>query len=223
MNTVVQLYGGGLDSLCISHLFKPQVKVYFHLGTEEAEQESRAAAAAGAIIDKRLQLADQVLPNKILPARNLLLVTLASYYGNEILLGSTAGDTTKDKDAEFLVRTQGVLNHILRDAGPKALPFHAPGLTVWAPAGHMTKTQLVRRYLEEGGGVQALLKSRSCYHGQEQECGVCRSCVRKYVAFKLNGLNPQFHQVPDLHQALVYAERAGRGPETEDIRKAMAI
>lgn len=217
----VQLYGGGIDSLCIAHIWEPDVKVYFDIGTEEAPLEREAARAAGAVIDTRLYLGDQVLPNKILPARNLVLVALASYYGNRILLGSTAGDTTRDKDQGFLDGAQAVLDHILAHDHDKALPFHADGLYVEAPALHMTKTELVKRYLDTGGDPAALLASRSCYSGHAVECGVCRSCTRKHVALKLNGLNPVFETEPDLAAALAYAKARGRGQETLDIERLM--
>lgn len=219
----VQLYGGGIDSVCIAHLFPPDVKVYFNLGTVEAAREMKAARAAGAVIDHRLNLADQVLPNKILPARNLLLVAMASYYGNEIVLGSTAGDTTRDKDSTFLQMSTALLQYVLGEDPVKALPFHGYGMQVVAPALRMTKSQLVEEYLKQHGNPQALLNSSSCYEGGDVECGVCRSCVRKYVALKLNGLTPVFQQEPDLDAALAYAKARGRGQETEDIQRSIFL
>lgn len=219
----VQLYGGGIDSVCIAHIHKPDVKVWFHLGTEEADEEMAAARSAGCIIDHSLKIGQWVLPNKILPARNLLLVTLASYYGNEILIGSTAGDTTRDKDLAFCELSSQVLDHILAHDKDKAQPFHAAGVMIYAPALHTTKTQLVRTYLQTGGSVDALIDSRSCYAGGEKECGECRSCTRKYVALKLNGIDvaPLFAVKPDLEQALHYAIERNRGEEIEDIKRAM--
>lgn len=217
----VQLYGGGIDSVCIAHLYKPDVKLFFNLGTPENKFERQRAEAAGAIIDERLFLGDQVLANKILPARNLLLVALASYYGNTIILGSTAGDTTRDKDANFLFQTTRLLDHILGHDPDKALPFHAAGLSVVAPALHLTKTQLVARYLQSGGDPDVLVNSRSCYSEGEHECGECRSCVRKYVALKLNGLSPTFEHSPNLEAALAYAKARGRQGEILDIEKAL--
>ena len=217
----VQLYGGGIDSVCIAHIHKPDVKVFFDLGTPENRFERQRAIDAGAIVDDRLFLGDQVLENKILPARNLVLVALASYYGNTILLGSTAGDTTRDKDATFLFQTTQLLDHILGHDPDKALPFHARGLSVVAPALHLTKTQLVARYLATGGDPSVLINSRSCYSSDEHECGVCRSCVRKFVALKLNGLSPTFQHSPDLEAALAYAKARGRQGEIVDIEKAL--
>lgn len=218
-NVTVQLYGGGIDSVCIAHLHQPDIRVYFDLGTEEAAQEKQRALAAGAIVDSRLFLGDQVLPNKILPARNLLLVAMASYYGNTILLGSTAGDTTRDKDFTFITSASRLLSHILQHDPTKALPFHAQGVTVFAPGLHLTKTQLVRQYLEANGDPDALVNSRSCYTGHEVECGQCRSCVRKYVALRLNGLHPHMRVKPDLRQALAYAQERQRGEECNDIQR----
>lgn len=219
----VQLYGGGIDSVCIAHLYKPDVKVWFHLGTEEADEEMAAARSAGCIIDHSLKIGQWVLPNKILPARNLLLVTLASYYGNEILIGSTAGDTTRDKDANFCSQASTTLDYILGHDADKAQPFHMNGVGVYAPAGKMTKTELVAHYLREGGNIDRLLASRSCYSAGEQECGECRSCIRKYVALRLNGISSVrlFRVAPDLVEAHAYALARGRGQETNEIRKLL--
>lgn len=219
--TRVQLYGGGIDSHCIAHIVQPDVKVYFHLGTEEADREADVALRAGAIVDHRLYLADQVLPNKILPARNLLLVAMAAYYGNTIYIGSTAGDTTRDKDATFCKLTEDVLDHILAHDPGKALACHAAGLSVVAPALHLTKTELVRLYLSKGGDPAALLASRSCYHDGKLECGVCRSCTRKFVALRLNGLHPVFAEEPDVAAALEYARARNRGAETLELERLM--
>lgn len=215
----VQLYGGGMDSHCIDYLFKPDVKLYCHLGTAEAAYEAKVASRAGAIVDYRLSLSDQVLPNSILPARNLLLVAIAAYYGNRIWLGATAGDTTRDKDSTFLSSCSELLDHILGHDPDKALPFHKNGLVVEAPAAHLTKTQLVALYLREGGSGATLLHSRSCYRGGRLECGECRSCVRKFVALRLNGLAPVFAKQPDMRAALAYAKQRNRGLETDEIER----
>lgn len=219
----VQLYGGGIDSVCIDHLEKPDVKVFFNLGTVENRFEAPRAKAAGAILDNRLFLGDQVLPNKILPARNLLLVALASYYGNHIILGSTAGDTTKDKDQPFLDMAGNLLDHILGGDQDKSLPFHGAGIRVYAPAINMTKSVLVATYLANGGDPDTLLRSRSCYGDTAHECGTCRSCVRKYVALRLNGLTPVMLQKPDLATAYHYARIRQRGQETEDILQVLTL
>lgn len=218
----VQLYGGGIDSLCIAYLHRPDVKVYFHLGTEEADREAYAASGVGCIVDHRFSLGDQVLPNKILPARNLILVAGATYYGNNILLGSTAGDTTKDKDEEFLSLTSKLLGHILVGDVEKTLPWFEDGCLVTAPARHLTKAQLVKEYLRHGGDPIALVEdARSCYHGGETECGICRSCVRKYVALKLNGIEGRFECEPDLLAAVQYAEQRNRGREALEIKECL--
>jgi len=217
----VQLYGGGIDSLCISYLVKPDVKVYFNLGTEEAPHEEKVARRRGAIIDYRFTLKDQVLPNKILPLRNLLLVAGAAYYGNYIIVGSTAGDTTKDKDERFMVLCTELLQHVLVGDPDKSLPWFNDGVAVVAPRRNSTKAELVREYLTAGGSAQDLIiNSRSCYHSGALECGVCRSCVRKYVALKLNGITTEaFQSKPDLQEAYDYALSHNRGREAAEIKE----
>lgn len=219
----VQLYGGGIDSLCIAHLVKPDVKVYFNLGTEEARHEERVARRNGAVIDFRFNLKENVLPNKILPLRNLFLVAGAAYYGNCIIVGSTAGDTTKDKDQKFMELCTELIRHVLVGDPDKSLPWFNNDAYVIAPRRNSTKAELVREYLAAGGSSQDLIyNSRSCYHGGENECGVCRSCVRKYVALKLNGItNLAFESEPDLQTALSYAISHNRGREADEIKECM--
>jgi 7-cyano-7-deazaguanine synthase in queuosine biosynthesis len=57
------------------------------------------------------------------------------------------------------------------------------------PFKNLTKTQIVQRYLDFNGSVEDLKKySRSCYKGGTKECGICRSCIRKAIALKLNNI-----------------------------------
>ena len=40
----------------------------------------------------------------------------------------------------------------------------------------------------KGGTEESLLKSYSCYEGEEKHCGHCKACFRKWVALENNGI-----------------------------------
>ena len=40
----------------------------------------------------------------------------------------------------------------------------------------------LRKYLDDGGSTRALLKSYSCYSGNDKPCGVCKPCFRKWIS-----------------------------------------
>ena len=88
-----------------------------------------------------------------------------------------------------------------------------------------TKTQLIGRYLKEGGSVSALLKTRSCYSSEEGECGKCRSCVRKYTALKLNGQESLWINDPlnYIEESFNYAVKNNRKAEINDLKRLMTL
>ncbi len=56
-----------------------------------------------------------------------------------------------------------------------------------------TKAQIVAEYIKEKHSIENLINTRSCYSSDDKECGVCRSCVRKFVAFAVNGIDTSRH------------------------------
>ena len=63
-------------------------------------------------IDDRLDLSDVEFESAIVPLRNLFFVMIASYYGDRIVLGATAGDRSTDKDLNFAKKTSDLLSYI---------------------------------------------------------------------------------------------------------------
>ena len=53
---------------------------------------------------------------------------------------------------------------------------------------NVTKTELVKMFLEKGGEAKDLLYSYTCYEGNEKQCGQCDACIRKFVALVNNGI-----------------------------------
>ncbi len=193
----VVLFSGGLDSYCLAHIVKPDVLLMFDLGTDDNVKElDNLSNMPFKLMDKvtiePLNLEAFELPNKIIPHRNTILALLASKYGNRIYMGATKGDTTKDKDYVWVSQVEGILNYFTLDTHKtwqKVYPYH-----INLPFKGLSKAQILKLFIEENGNVSELLKhSRSCYSRNFKECGVCRSCLRKAVAFELNDINYDKH------------------------------
>lgn len=187
----VLLFSGGMDSLCFDHLCQPDVLLYAPSGAGYAARERRCILElqaggwlhgelvdAGGVLDlARFERDDFIVAN-----RNAYLVLLASHYGELIWLGSVDGDRSCDKDEGFYAHMKALLDHMWQaQHWTEARTFR-----VGSPYKTITKTELVRRYLAADGDPAALLTSYSCYHGDEQHCGVCKACARKRVALELN-------------------------------------
>ena len=182
-NKTVLLYSGGMDSLMIDYLLEPNVllNISMHSAYDKRERES--------FPDKEILYLDDVInlgryerDDAIVPNRNAHLVLFASHYGETIWLGSVSGDRSFDKDEIFYHHMETLLNHMWQaQHWTEERRF-----TVSSPFKDRTKTDLVEEYLEKGGQPQYLLDSYSCYEGEEQHCGQCKACFRKWVALENN-------------------------------------
>lgn len=184
----VLLYSAGMDSLIASHVFPNALKLYVQSGSRyEAKEIAHIHAThkpGEVVFDKRLDLSDIERDDAIVPARNLLFATVASLYGNHIVLGAVQGDNSTDKDYEFATRLTGLLGHIYS-------PPHFPvGLMmkIDLPMKFMSKVGWVKWYAKQGHNLERLLLSVSCYHPTDLYCGRCKPCIRKWIAQEANGL-----------------------------------
>ena len=134
--------------------------------------------------DKRLYLGDMERDDAIVPARNLLLVTIAALYGDNIILNSVQGDNSSDKDWFFASQSSKLLSHIF---GPPHFEPPQP-IQVLMPLKHQSKIFWVDWFLKSGGDPTQLALSVSCYHPTDLYCGQCKACIRKWVAQETNGI-----------------------------------
>ena len=111
------------------------------------------------------------------------MAAIASLYGDEVILASVNGDASTDKDDEFAERLSGLLTHIYA-------PPHFPSgeHKILLPMKHRSKVEWVQHYLMTGGSAAMLQRSTSCYHPEHWQCGVCKACIRKWVALEANGV-----------------------------------
>ena len=227
----VVLFSGGMDSYCLLHKVNPDVILFFDLGTEDNKKEieiinrmnlDQVTPYQVPITIVKLHLVEWEMKNKIIPHRNSILALIAGNYGNQIYMGATSGDTTKDKDFIFKSQIEGMLNYFALDSHKtieKAYPF-----ALNMPFKELSKAGILDGFIKANGDVNKLLKySRSCYSGNEKECGECRACLRKAVALVLNfiPIKDTFEKDPFL--AITYEgmkKLETRGQEYLDYEKA---
>jgi len=180
----VILYSGGMDSYCLNKLYPDRNLLYIDTGTSDGDFEMDMLPSSVKIISFPLNCFE--LENKIIPLRNCFFVMIASQWYSKIYLGATIGDTTKDKDYIFKSLMESILNYFGLDLHKTAHQFRP--FRVEIPFKELTKTEILRSYLDSGFLPENIaIESRSCYNGQERtECGICRTCLRKFIAFKNN-------------------------------------
>jgi len=183
-------FSGGLDSFIVKRVFgfANEECLFFKINTADNKIEEKYLDKMFPGIKKvELPLDDFELPNKIIPFRNHFMALMAAQFAGKIYFGFTAGDTTKDKDYVFKAQMEGVLNYFSLDTDKVSVqgPFE-----IIMPFKEQTKTQMVEIFMRlEGADPQELINTTSCYAGLEKSCGRCRSCLRKFIALSLNGIN----------------------------------
>jgi 7-cyano-7-deazaguanine synthase in queuosine biosynthesis len=186
----ILMFSMGLDSFILKQVyqFKNEECLFVRMGTEENRiEESLIDKLYPGVVKTELPISQFELPNKIIPFRNHFLALLGAQYASSIYFGFTLGDTTKDKDYVFKAQIEGILNYFA--TSPEKVKYGAP-YTVNMPYKHLTKTQIVKKYLDSHfPAIDLLTKSSSCYNGGDIACGMCRSCLRKFVALYLNDID----------------------------------
>ena len=220
--TKVLLFSGGLDSYALRLLWKPDVSLYVNLHTEYSHVELAKLDHRTTVLDFPGLLAFE-RPDKIIPLRNLFLVAVAAQYGQQIALAATAGDRVLDKTYQFAGRASGVLSLLMNDYWSDRRGDYE----VVLPVKHLTKRQLVGQYIAKGGDPLELAnQSFSCYTptAELRACGQCKPCFRKWVAFKLNGIETQPNAEDYIRREIlpqILAGKYGRADEEKEILEAI--
>lgn len=179
----VALYSGGMDSEALRHLCNPDRLLYIDLHTAYSATERARLPADVEIWDfpllGRFEQADAMVP-----LRNAFLALLGCLAGTTVLLGATAGDRPADKSVPFAPLTSALATYCL------ATPHH-PGdgvRTIQMPLKHLSKRQLVEQVVTAGVAADEYATTTySCYTGDTAECGECKACARKWLAFAAAG------------------------------------
>lgn len=187
----VILYSGGMDSFILAYRYPKAKLLYIDSGAKYTTGElmwlHRLAPRQVHVVRNALDLSRWERDDAIVPARNLFLVGIASFYGDRVYLGSTAGDNSTDKDAEFCTQTGDVLSHIY-----DCHHFDRSRVSVEAPLKEWTKLEMVQ-WLQEAHpeAVDDMVATLSCYDPvtPRQHCGVCKACIRKWTALQAADIN----------------------------------
>lgn len=223
----VLLFSTGLDSFVLSRLIPYDVLLFVRTGTQDNRLEMQRLEQ---FHDARIHTVDLSflvqfeLPNKIIPFRNHILTCVAAQFGHEIHMASTLGDTTRDKDEHFARDMSTALSWF--SLGPHEKTVFPGPRQIVLPLREKTKRELVADYLAQGHPwIDLVERSVSCYMptAAGQECGQCRSCIRKYVALKGNHITPRYTVSAELLAAhLEEAKRKCRHPrEIRDIEEVL--
>lgn len=182
----VLLFSGGMDSLALKKIWNPDVSLYVDVGSRYSKQEIERLPK-DVVVFKLEDLGSLERSNAIIPLRNLFFICIASNYGNQIALGATKDDRVLDKTFEFADKTTDLLSYLWREQWWT----EERKVSVELPVKHLTKSQIIKTYLEAGGLLEDLAKnSFSCYEPvKNKECGTCKPCVRKWLALIQYGHN----------------------------------
>jgi len=221
----VVLFSGGMDSFIAAHKY-PEATLLHVDFREKYEDKQRKViekiAPRTVEILEGLDLSKFIAEDGVyLPGRNVLLITLASLYGNTIVLSSSAGAKHPDKDVVFARHMSDTLSYAKNTVSPKNESYTR--YEVIRPFGAMTKYDIVTEYLQLGGDVRDLYSTSSCYHPTEIECMKCRSCLRRLVAFGLHGfrLDEVYIHAPRISQLLRDNQWSANPVENEQAMKLL--
>ena len=115
------------------------------------------------------------------PARNTVFTSIALSYAESIgadaiIVGwnGEEGATFPDNSKEYMEK----FNELIDVGSPEKIKIEAPLID-------LNKEEIVTLGLEFGAPMEL---SYSCYKGEEKQCGVCESCMRRKRAFKNLGI-----------------------------------
>jgi len=184
---MILLFSGGIDSYIAWHYLNKPKTVYFNLNSRYSKKELHYVKnlIPNTIIDNSLDISDKEKgENAYVPFRNLLLAALAVKYSDTIVIAGIKGDNVSDKNPDIFTDMSTILSKMEKR-----------NITITSPFWNMTKNDIIKWFLRNGGSEENLLNTVSCYsNDMKKYCGSCPSCFRKWVALKYNGINiPYFN------------------------------
>lgn len=206
---VILLYSGGLDSFLAWEYLKRPKTIYFDLGHRYALHELIAIRKTipDTIINKSLHLGQWEKEDADIPMRNAFMIMMASMYDKDIVLVVQKGEMSiPDRTPQFFMSFGGWLNWMKYEHGH----------SLSSPFFDMTKTEMVKWYVEQGLSIDQLVKTRSCFSGATSACGACGACFRRWVALRNNNImEVHTNNMLDWDQIPVYIEKMKAGKYDE--------
>lgn len=212
MTKSVLLFSGGMDSLIAFEYLNQPDTVYVDLGHRYASQEVRRAMKVlpetryvksrdfGSMFEK---------PDAEIPLRNLHLAMIAANLGyDQIWLSVQRNEmSVPDRTDQFFIDTSALLTTL-----------SGRPIKVDTPFRDYDKVEMVAWYKHYGRNLTKLRETWACYRPTEEEhCGDCPACFRRFVAMKLNDIHEPWHwKVPLSHTADEYRKKVALGQYPED-------
>lgn len=237
INKKVLLMSSGMDSYIIRELEEPDVLLFIDNKSEYSQIEKEYLLKMNlpnlVILDDFINMSSIELSNYIIPARNLYFLMIATYFGDEIILGATAGDRSTDKDYRFAGMTEKLLQHIYSESHW----CKKRKININFKYKEHTKSDLINLYIEKNltkgiskeESVERLaLQSFSCYSPKEgHQCNCCKPDTRKFLSIlsttgidisKYYKYSPREYFTPQVIDEWIQKEsQGGRGKESLEI------
>jgi 7-cyano-7-deazaguanine synthase len=196
-NTTLSLmFSGGLDSTIAYHYavkmgHTPQA-IHVDLGHPYSHFENEAIKISSAKFGIDITRIDMTslypaiekrLTNQIIPSRNLLLATIGSMFNSTVWINALDGEANgKEHDKSYRFFADG--SELLSFTNS----FFQDHTNVTSPFLHMSKAETIKWALANGLAKEDLFETVTCYSGTHKKCGKCLTCVKRYMAFLLNGI-----------------------------------
>jgi hypothetical protein len=194
----------GLDSYIAWHFEGQPQTLYCALGHRYQSKEEQwiSELVPSTIREHTLNLGLWEEPDAYIPMRNAFLVMVAAKYSDHIILTVQKGELSlPDRSPPFMHFASGLTSYL-----------NDRNISITSPFLHMTKTEMVRWYLDQGLPVANLLKTVSCYSGEDKPCGRCNACFRRWVAFTNNGIEEAYqHNILEYEGIPIYLKKMKDG------------
>lgn len=179
---MILLFSGGIDSYVAYHFLKKPQTVYFNLNTLYSQKEESVVRSLipSTIVEYCIDFQSREEAfTAFVPYRNLHLALLANKYSDTIVIAGLKDDMVNDKNQSIFLQFSRLMTTMMGRT-----------ISVVSPFWNMTKVEVVRWFLNNGGTPKELLNTFSCYDpGETTYCGRCPACFRKWCALRACGID----------------------------------
>lgn len=228
---LVILMSGGLDSVVAWHYAKKELGIpnarilplRFDIGQPYAEKEKRSLDILGVPhVTMQMPLIRPEFDNvpgtgfgdQIIPGRNMMFATVAASFAPRVWLMALEGEMhplakERDKSAYFFTMMSHALTYVF--------DVLRPNTVLETPFAEMSKTEVVAWALAHGLTPDYLSMTSTCYHPEHERCGVCSTCVKRWIAMFNNGIVETYNEEPWMSEyATVYRQQLVEADEAKD-------
>lgn len=191
--SVSLMFSGGLDSYiayyyAIKNDFEP-ICIYVDFKHEYNKKERKVIEDLKIPINfidinGLWELISKRLKNQIIPSRNVLLAVIGSMVSDRVWINALEGEQLgkeRDKSEKFFNLTSELLSYTNN--------FFQETTIIESPFKDLLKSETIKLALNELNLTkEELFKTSSCYHSEYEKCGVCLTCVKRYLAFLANDI-----------------------------------